>query len=475
MPGRDDWGRKPKSPEESRRSFQFLCFMKKLFFVQLLVLLHAATALAQQPINFSTTNLNQWTSTLLPNGAPQVPVPVGLCDDPCIIQCLCGTNYPLPQETNCNGQNATAIWGTGPIPGTCTYAPGDVLFRTAFDIPDCQRITGVNINLIADNHFIIAINGTIVTAGNVLPNNLNGNLGAVTDWSSNYNLTNTQVIRTGYNNNAPGNATVNYTNNLDIRTPFVTGQNVITVTVRNGANAPCLNYGFLSLCGTITTAPIQLDASFNATFGGVNGQQIVVNQYGLQGPNVEHQWILQSSNAQNGPWNTILGPVVNNSDPFTLPVTLQSGVFYRVVHRVREGNCTACCAVVLYFANQGLRESGTVSSSVPCGQIDCAGFRWQEPFLARPVIQPLGNAGNQFEQLDFFPSPADNTLHIRANTAIQHIKVYTQAGKLVVEKTTTGNELETEISTESLPAGIYLLQVKPVNGKMISKKVSIQH
>lgn len=73
------------------------------------------------------------------------------------------------------------------------------------------------------------------------------------------------------------------------------------------------------------------------------------------------------------------------------------------------------------------------------------------------VTDELGVNDEIFDSFSFYPNPVENQLNLQANTSIEKIEVFNLLGQQVL--TETPNNLNTQINTEKLEAGVYLLKV----------------
>ncbi|MGO1585374.1 MAG: T9SS type A sorting domain-containing protein, partial [Mesonia sp.] len=73
------------------------------------------------------------------------------------------------------------------------------------------------------------------------------------------------------------------------------------------------------------------------------------------------------------------------------------------------------------------------------------------------IIENLTVESSVFNQLNFYPNPVENQLNLRAETPIENLKVYTILGQEVLRE--SPNTLETQLQTQNLPTGIYLIKV----------------
>lgn len=73
------------------------------------------------------------------------------------------------------------------------------------------------------------------------------------------------------------------------------------------------------------------------------------------------------------------------------------------------------------------------------------------------IIENLSVENSVFNQLSLYPNPVENQLSLRAKTPIENIKVYNILGQEVLQK--FPNTLETQLKTQNLPTGLYLIKV----------------
>jgi hypothetical protein len=73
-----------------------------------------------------------------------------------------------------------------------------------------------------------------------------------------------------------------------------------------------------------------------------------------------------------------------------------------------------------------------------------------------------------FQDFIFYPNPVKGQLTLKAGTSIQSVTVFNLHGQSVIS--VQPNTLETQLSTEDLQTGIYLMKVN-LNGTLKSFKV----
>lgn len=65
--------------------------------------------------------------------------------------------------------------------------------------------------------------------------------------------------------------------------------------------------------------------------------------------------------------------------------------------------------------------------------------------------------GSRFDQFTFYPNPAGSEINLNAASVIESVQVYNLLGQKVIE--TAPNATQTQINTDSLPIGIYMMKV----------------
>jgi len=73
------------------------------------------------------------------------------------------------------------------------------------------------------------------------------------------------------------------------------------------------------------------------------------------------------------------------------------------------------------------------------------------------VVDQLGVDDAMFSQFIFYPNPVESQLNLRAETPIEGLKVYNLRAQEVLSE--ISNSVETQLQTQSLPSGIYLMKV----------------
>ncbi len=441
---------------------------KSVFFV-LALLCSGILIQAQQTFNFSTSNHNQWTVLDLAGNNVGV-FPVGDCLDDCIIQCVCGPTYPTPHTPTCGtGVHVDPIWGENASQeGTlCNYTANRFFFQTTIEIDECESVSNINWQIVADNHFVLRVNGTVITASGILfPSTTTGTF---TNWENEYTITNTQASRFNYNATNPNFTTAPLSNNLDIASLFQTGTNVIEVEVRNGANASCINYAFLAMCGSVTTQSNIPDPSFDAAIFPSNNLTIDVT--GTVGGGAQHQWLVYEGPTASGPWTlstTLPGPFTYNGPfPTALPLNAASGVHYLVVHRVNIGNCAACCEVSLRYDNN---FQTTYLKKALCGPSSCGKYPWNLP--SKRVAAPSMTQGDPVIQLT--PNPVSDRLTIASSETIKSGSIVDVNGRIVMEKVLTEESESFSVDVNHLAPGVYFIQLQTTQGKVEVQKFVVK-
>ena len=91
--------------------------------------------------------------------------------------------------------------------------------------------------------------------------------------------------------------------------------------------------------------------------------------------------------------------------------------------------------------------------------------------LSSPWIGPIESERvlsldeNNLAQIQIYPNPVQDILHIETQTEIAEVSIFSADGKKVVSETAS------TLNLSSLPAGNYVVMVKLKNGKNISKKI----
>jgi hypothetical protein len=84
---------------------------------------------------------------------------------------------------------------------------------------------------------------------------------------------------------------------------------------------------------------------------------------------------------------------------------------------------------------------------------------------------PINVPENELSNLHVFPNPFTNTLHIAADSPLQHIKLYDLYGKLLRNQTLNGLKTIELNDLQELPPATYLLQIEFKNGTQTTLKV----
>jgi hypothetical protein len=84
---------------------------------------------------------------------------------------------------------------------------------------------------------------------------------------------------------------------------------------------------------------------------------------------------------------------------------------------------------------------------------------------------PINVPENELSNLHVFPNPFTNTLHITADSPLQHIKLYDLYGKLLRDQTLNGLKTIEMNDLQELPPATYLLQIEFKNGTQTTLKV----
>lgn len=73
------------------------------------------------------------------------------------------------------------------------------------------------------------------------------------------------------------------------------------------------------------------------------------------------------------------------------------------------------------------------------------------------VVAELGVDNTVFNQFEFYPNPIENQLNLNAGTPIEEVRVFNMIGQEVLQ--ISPNKTQTQIDTQSLPTGVYLMKV----------------
>lgn len=230
--------------------------MKKLLIGIFLLLMGnlCVSLTAQNLVPVTTSDISSWTVKDI-SGATVMAVDVSECvNKDSLIEATCGAWYPKAQAPVCGsskGVPASAIWGEGQLANApCSFAAGVYFFSKTIQINPNQRVKHIDWQIIADNHFVVRVNGIVLTAFGILyPSSMGG-----TDWETRYRITDSVAQWTDYQSstwfgsspleNAVGNP-------IDLRNYFHQGTNTIEVEVQNLPSGVCANYAFFSMCGHV--------------------------------------------------------------------------------------------------------------------------------------------------------------------------------------------------------------------------------
>ena len=360
---------------------------------------------------------------------------VGPCANNCVLQCLCDEWGPGDALNINTCANAIPIWGTPP-PADCLYPPGTFFFRRIFDleIDDHDPCTIPNGTLLwqADNSSRIWINGQ--TAANL-------------------------------SSPASGRDTPN--GPIDISQYLISGQNEIIVQVNNNNPNGCLNYAFLSLCMDVDVTVITLDPEFHLDSHGIDGGTFL-SSTGVQNPAQLHDWYFFSGPEDEGPW-TPLG-VIPNSMNFSLHFVPECEA-RRIIQRIYtpgEVPCEGCFERTFRDCGEFKRTEEVV------GRIDCAvlngiefppiGFGFDGSY-GKVQVGSQPDAGVQLH-----PNPSKDLLNVTWDKLeVNALKVVDLNGKQLLEQRIDPETNALELDINSLPAGIYLLELSGAYEKVVKK------
>jgi hypothetical protein len=79
-------------------------------------------------------------------------------------------------------------------------------------------------------------------------------------------------------------------------------------------------------------------------------------------------------------------------------------------------------------------------------------------------IEPIG--------IMTFPNPVKETLNVKANTQIESVTLMNVTGQIVDQAVV--NDTKTSISIRQLEKGIYMVQVKTIDGQIATQKIVIE-
>lgn len=469
--------------------------MKKLLLFTIYMSLTSIFAFAQ-PIQINT-DLNWQVSAsnaLLPPPANTFNLPafnVTGCLDPNIVMCICGnTGQAAPTVRTCNAVDPAGnpttmeIWGAMPqcvnnIP--CTYAPGVFWFQRVIELDSCTRATQLDLDVQGDNILNLYINGinvlntaaaswfsdfTTIPPGNV---NINPDPFGLPQQIQSYN----QAFGNG--GVLFDNAVNNIINNIAPGTPIT-----IQARVQNTGGAPCINYAFFSLCGTLTTQDVNLTPTFAYSgWTGPNANGLFTQTISLTNnlPNVNPPinivWTAQNMQLNPaGPWNNL---------PFVLgnggtSITIQSPMCFdvRVNAAITWGTCT------------GGRRTNIPT---PCERLtsDGGGKRLISPDIKeeilsyeqiQEILQEKKKNDSQLElnKIKLSPNPTSHTFSIEMGQIdAQEIRIFNTTNDLVYVVYPESRKKIDGIDITNLSSGLYFVIVTDKSGATYTEKLQVQH
>ncbi|MCF8301900.1 MAG: T9SS type A sorting domain-containing protein [Bacteroidales bacterium] len=80
-------------------------------------------------------------------------------------------------------------------------------------------------------------------------------------------------------------------------------------------------------------------------------------------------------------------------------------------------------------------------------------------------------ANGQGSELSVYPVPASDVLHIRSTSAIDHLRIITNTGKVLIQKMNQENNLDLDVS--GIPTGVYVVRIQ-LDQNITTKKVIIR-
>lgn len=435
--------------------------MKKLILAPVFLLLILGRVFSQQTItcNSDLTWEVSGDGTNY-NGTPVEVTPGCLNHD--IIECLCdGTTQEEPVVCTCDG--ALEIWGepwgcvTNPngcnIP--CSYRPNEFWFRKVVPIGSCEIIRNFHLEVQADNRMEVILNGTTVltTMNSDWPNCFEAIAGNTDNFST------------------------NVTNVIAGMTP---GQDLtIVIHVTNTDGAPCVNYAFLSFCGTFETQIVQLDANFllSDTDNGNGTSTLTGTATGSNPAQVSHEWyIMRRPYGSTNPFQPI--GVIQGGANFLIvsPYCFE----YRVIHRVYWGECEACYVKINAVTCEGRREEEENKlEPIDCDEIDLhhwpiIGLKTPGGDEARPGLpQGVDLGESRVAELSVHPNPTNSLLNLTwTGEQMEEIKVLDINGKVVLERKVESDAFNLQLDVSMLPSGVYLIELSNASQKL-TKKFSV--
>jgi len=73
------------------------------------------------------------------------------------------------------------------------------------------------------------------------------------------------------------------------------------------------------------------------------------------------------------------------------------------------------------------------------------------------IVQEMSVDNQIFEDFSFYPNPVENQLNLKANAQIESVEIFNLLGQNVIN--TNPNAVETEINTQALQSGVYMMKV----------------
>lgn len=422
--------------------------MKKLLMFTIYMSLISFFAVAQNVYQINTDLANWGVSTTQagPYNLPPIEV-TGGCLNADIIACLCGgTGQEAPTVGTCAA--AMEIWGhdwecVNNLP--CTYAPATYWFQRVIPMSDCERPAAFTIDVQGDNNMTLYINNTIVlttTSG---------------QWSQNFNSANNAAFQTAINN-----AIANIAPGTDI---------TIRARVQNTSGAPCINYAFFSMCGTLTTQAVNLNPTSVNVSTNSTTNTVVATATGIPtNPGVSVLWTVQSRLTGSGNAYTT---VLTQSGGSTLTFTSTPCYDYVISLAITWGDCMGGWKGSFSVLCKGLTGDGGGKRLIEPTVTEM-------PFDAAEMKEMLAQykAANEIsllEKITLSPNPASRTFSINlGEVEAEEIHIFNTTSDLVYVINPEGRKQIQDIDITSLSAGLYFVVVKDKAGNTHTEKLQVQ-
>jgi hypothetical protein len=106
-----------------------------------------------------------------------------------------------------------------------------------------------------------------------------------------------------------------------------------------------------------------------------------------------------------------------------------------------------------------------------------------QAIIGGPFIDPASVTGDlknlfSFEEVDFYPNPADQELNVVFPSRLQvdvPIKMFDQLGRITHDTKARKGDQSAILNTGGVSSGVYILQLDLGEGKMARTKVIIEH